>query len=39
MIDKIASVPRAAVADEIGRCDPAELDAADEALRRWLGLG
>jgi mRNA interferase MazF len=38
MIDKIVSVPRSAITDEIGRCDAAELDAAEDALRRWLGL-
>jgi mRNA interferase MazF len=39
MIDKIVSVPRTAVTAEIGECDARELEAADEALRRWLGLG
>ena len=38
MVDKIVSVPRSAIADEIGRCDTAELEAAEDALRRWLGL-
>jgi mRNA interferase MazF len=38
MVDKIVSVPRSAVTAEIGRCDPAELEAAEDALRRWLGL-
>ena len=38
MIDKIVSVPRSAIAAEIGKCDPAELEAAEDALRRWLGL-
>ncbi|MFL6232728.1 MAG: type II toxin-antitoxin system PemK/MazF family toxin [Thermoanaerobaculia bacterium] len=38
MVDKIVSVPSSAIADEIGKCDPAELEAAEDALRRWLGL-
>jgi mRNA interferase MazF len=38
MVDKITSVPRSAITAEIGRCDTAELEAAEEALRRWLGL-
>jgi mRNA interferase MazF len=38
MIDKVVSVPRRAVAEEIGRCDEAEMEAAVEALRRWLEL-
>lgn len=39
MIDKIVSVPQSAIADEIGKCDTAELEAAEDALRFWLGLG
>jgi len=38
MIDKIVSVPRAAVSSEIGACSAGELDAVDEGLRRWLEL-
>jgi mRNA interferase MazF len=38
MIDKIVSVPRAAISAEIGECDPRELEAVDDGLRRWLGL-
>jgi mRNA-degrading endonuclease toxin of MazEF toxin-antitoxin module len=38
MIDKIVSVPRDSVDALIGRCDDAELDAVDAALRRWLAL-
>ena len=38
MIDKIVSVPRAAVSEEIGECDTGELGAVDDALRRWLEL-
>ena len=38
MVDKIVSVPRSAIDGEIGRCDNGELEAADGALRRWLGL-
>ena len=38
MIDKIVSVPRSAITTEIGGCDPAELEAVEDALRRWLGI-
>lgn len=38
MVDKIVSVPRSAIDDEIGRCNGSELEAADSALRLWLGL-
>ena len=38
MIDKIVSVPRGAIAEEIGECDTRELDGVDEALERWLGF-
>lgn len=38
MIDKVVSVPRAAIAREIGRCDVLHLDLIDDALRRWLDL-
>jgi mRNA interferase MazF len=39
MIDKIVSVPRSAINEEIGECDPRELEAVEDGLRRWLGLG
>lgn len=38
MVDKIVSVPRSAITDQLGRCDEPELHAAEEALRRWLAL-
>jgi len=38
MVDKIASVPRAAIARAIGSCDDRHLDAVDGALRMWLAL-
>jgi mRNA interferase MazF len=38
MLDKIVSVRRGAIAEEIGECDARELEAADEGLRRWLAL-
>jgi len=38
MVDKIVSIPRSAITAEIGRCESGELEAAEEALRRWLGL-
>ena len=37
-IDKIVSVPRSAIAEEIGRCDDVGLQTAEEGLRGWLGL-
>ena len=39
MVDKIVSVPRAAIGEEIGECDAGELEAVEDGLRRWLGLG
>ena len=38
MIDKLVTVPRAAVVRQIGECDPACIDAIDEALYLWLAL-
>ncbi|HEX3552048.1 MAG TPA: type II toxin-antitoxin system PemK/MazF family toxin [Thermoanaerobaculia bacterium] len=38
MVDKIVSVPHSAITAEIGRCDTAELEAAEDGLRRWLGF-
>jgi mRNA interferase MazF len=38
MVDKIVSVPVSAITTEIGRCDPAELEAVEDAMRQWLGL-
>lgn len=38
MVDKVTSVPRSAVAGEIGRCDPDEIALIDDALRLWLSL-
>lgn len=38
MADKIVSVPRAAIAKRIGRCDASELQLVDEALRGWLAI-
>lgn len=38
MVDKIVTVPRTSVSTEIGRCDPTELEAVEEALRLWLGM-
>lgn len=39
MVDKVVSVPRAAIADQIGSCDDADLVAIEDGLRRWFGLG
>ncbi len=39
MVDKIISVPRTAIGNEIGRCDEGELEATEDALRRWLEIG
>ena len=38
MIDKVVSVPRAAIVREVGRCDALHLELIDDALRRWLDL-
>jgi len=38
MIDKIVSVPRGAITEEIGECDNSELETVAEGLRRWLWL-
>lgn len=38
MVDKIVSVPRSAITAEIGRCEGGELEATEDALRRWLAL-
>lgn len=38
MVDKVVSVPRAAITSEIGECDGVELEAAEAALRLWLEL-
>ena len=38
MIDKIVSVPRAAITEEIGECDSTELEAVEDGLRRWLAI-
>jgi len=38
MVDKVVSVPRAAVAGFVGRSDGEEIRLVDDALRRWLAL-
>jgi mRNA interferase MazF len=38
MVDKIASVPRASISRTIGRCAASEMEAVDDAIRRWLAL-
>lgn len=38
MIDKVVSVPRSAITEEIGECDAREIEAVDDGLRRWLQL-
>lgn len=38
MVDKVASVPRATIVREVGRCGDDAVTAVDDALRRWLGL-
>jgi mRNA interferase MazF len=38
MVDKVVSVPRAAIRRTVGQCDAGELDAVDGALRGWLAL-
>jgi mRNA interferase MazF len=39
MVDKIGSVPRAAIGRVIGRCEDTEMTAIADALRQWLDLG
>jgi mRNA-degrading endonuclease toxin of MazEF toxin-antitoxin module len=38
MLDKIVSVPCAAVIEEVGECSEGELEAVADGLRRWLSL-
>ena len=38
MIDKVASVPRAAIGRKVGQCQADEMGIVDDALRMWLGL-
>jgi mRNA-degrading endonuclease toxin of MazEF toxin-antitoxin module len=38
MVDEVVSVPRVAIAHQIGRCDESHLDAVGDALRLWLAL-
>jgi mRNA interferase MazF len=38
MVDKVVTVPRAAIVSQIGFCDPVHMDAIDNALRGWLSL-
>jgi mRNA interferase MazF len=38
MIDKVVSVPRIAITEEIGECDAGERESLDAGLRRWLQL-
>jgi len=38
MVDKVVSVPRPSITEEIGECNAGELDSLDDGLRRWLQL-
>ena len=38
MVDKVVSVPRSSITEEVGECDARELEAVEEGLRRWLGI-
>ncbi len=38
MVDKVVSLPRSAIARELGGCDLDTMTAIDEALRMWLHL-
>lgn len=38
MVDKMVSLPRAAIAREVGQCDADQMAAIDDALRLWLHL-
>jgi mRNA interferase MazF len=38
MVDKVVSVPATSLGKALGRCDAAEMDAVDGALKLWLAL-
>ena len=38
MIDKVVSVPRSAISEEIGECNVGEMGAVEDGLRCWLQL-
>ena len=38
MVDKLVSIPRGAIREEIGQCDGREVEAIEDGLRRWLEL-
>ena len=38
MVDKIVSVPRSRIGDEIGRCTDGEIESVERALGSWLAL-
>jgi len=38
MVDKIVSVPRTSIREEVGQCDDRELEGVEDGLRRWLDL-
>jgi mRNA interferase MazF len=38
MVDKVVTVPRAAIREEVGQCSSSEVEGLDECLRRWLDL-
>ena len=38
MVDKMVSLPRTAIAREVGRCDADQMAAIDDVLRLWLHL-
>ena len=38
MVDKIGSVPRTSIREEVGQCDDRELEGVEDSLRRWLDL-
>jgi mRNA interferase MazF len=38
MVDKVVTVPRAAIVRQIGSCDSVHLLAIDDALRGWLAI-
>jgi mRNA interferase MazF len=38
MIDKIVSVPRSSISEEIGECAAREIEGVEDGLRLWLAL-
>lgn len=39
MVDKVVSVPRSSIDKVVGHCGEDEMEAVEDALGLWLGLG